>query len=386
MSQKMGYWVDLQSVSFDEHDGKTWIQAMPLGNYDHPVYGAIEITPERVQHFATNVKNKVRGQDLDIDYDHKAKSGEAAGWIEDADARGDGLYVLVNWTKQAAQSIKDKAYRYFSPEFVDEWDHPKTGEKFQDVLFGGGLTNRPFLKDIQPINMSELFAEQNTGGGMDPKLIRQLLGLPEDATDEQVNTALEERSKEESKNQDGSEGGNENEGEGEGSNENQPDPLLVMASEGKTNLEVIRKLAEDNPAVKALADMVEAQGKQIEMQTNALRLSEAQTRVLKLTEGKKVAFPAKTTTKLTEILVEAPKQLSDKIYAMFEEITKDGLVELGERGALTPASGTKTAHETFEGAIRKKMSEEKVSYADAAAAVGLEEPELFENYRAEMIG
>src|SRR3954470_7549337 len=169
---------------------------MPLGKYKHPFFGEININEERVKRFADNVNNRVRGTDLDIDYDHKMTSGEAAGWVTAADARADGLYLLVDWTPKARQSIREKAYRYFSPEFTDEWEHPKTGAKHKDVLFGGGITNRPFLKDIAPVNASELvLGDQATttgGTGMDPKELRKLLGLSEDATDDQVTAKLSE--------------------------------------------------------------------------------------------------------------------------------------------------------------------------------------------------
>lgn len=195
MTVKVGYLVDLATVKFDEGSTQTWIQGAPLGKYDHPIYGEIEFTPERVQQFAANVKANVRGQDLNIDYDHK--EGEAAGWVKDAEARDNGLWLLVEWTKTAAQKIKEKAYRYFSPEFVDEWTHPSTKQAYKDVLFGGGITNRPFLKGILPINMSEVFAhaadQNNDGGVMDEKLRKQIakrLGLPEDAAEDQVLEAL----------------------------------------------------------------------------------------------------------------------------------------------------------------------------------------------------
>jgi hypothetical protein len=84
---KVGYWVDLTAHQFDDESGAAWIQALPLGTYDHPLYGTIDVTPGRVARFASNVNNKVRGQDLDIDYDHKEHSGRAAGWVTAADAR-----------------------------------------------------------------------------------------------------------------------------------------------------------------------------------------------------------------------------------------------------------------------------------------------------------
>lgn len=151
-----GYFVDLRGLSLTEGSA-TWIQAMPLGTYDHPMYGKIQFTHERILRFAQSVKDRVRTTDLDIDYDHKQYNGEAAGWVRDAEARTDGLWLLVEWTKTAYTKIKEGAYKYFSPEFYDEWQHPKTKVKHKDVLFGGGITNRPHIRDILPINLSEFW-------------------------------------------------------------------------------------------------------------------------------------------------------------------------------------------------------------------------------------
>ena len=147
---------------------------MPLGKYSHPIYGEIDITPDKVQRFANNVNNRIRTTELDIDYDHKEYNGEAAGWVKQAEPRENGLWILVEWTAKAWEAIKSKAYRYFSPEFDDEWSDPKTGEKYTDVLFGGGITNRPFLKDILPLNLSEKFSELEGDKNMTPEQIKEL--------------------------------------------------------------------------------------------------------------------------------------------------------------------------------------------------------------------
>jgi hypothetical protein len=42
-----------------------------------------------------------------------------------------------------------------SIDYDDEWCDGK-GNCFDDVLFGAALTNRPFMKDLNPINLMEL--------------------------------------------------------------------------------------------------------------------------------------------------------------------------------------------------------------------------------------
>ena len=198
---RFGNLIDLRGLQFEDAGNgnfSKWIQAMPLGKYMHPMHGVIDITPERVARFADNVNKGVRGQALDIDYDHKQHNGKAAGWVQKAEARPDGLWILVEWVKEAWDDIKSGAYRYFSPEFVDEWVHPASQSKFNDVLFGGGITNRPFLKGILPINLSEILAESESETNESNLMFTDeqraallaKLGLADDADDQTILMAL----------------------------------------------------------------------------------------------------------------------------------------------------------------------------------------------------
>lgn len=393
MVYRAGYWVDLAGVKFDEGSDTTWIQAMPLGRYEHPVHGTIVIDAQRVQNFADNVNNNVRTQNLDIDYDHKAQNGEAAGWVKQADARPDGLWLLVEWTKSAAQKIKEKAYRYFSPEFVDEWTHPKDNKTYKDVLFGGGITNRPFLKDILPINMSELLEatrleepQKQEGKGMDPKELRKLLGLPEDAKDEQVTAKLSElmappkpteeqiaeavKAKEES------------------------DAAAKALVEKAALPDDIKKLAESTPAIKKLVDMFEAQATIVAEQAKtlgetqvALKLAEVEGSVTKLSERAKAkgfAFPPATLDEVKKLLTEAPsKAFADQVYSAFEKMGTTGLVELKEHGSTRHGEHTEgDAVKTFSEAVKAVQKDnDKLDYADAVSIVSSQQPQLFEEYR-----
>jgi phage I-like protein len=384
---KAGYWVDLNSVKFDETAQTSWIQAMPLGNYDHPIYGKIEVTPERVQRLATNVKQNARGVELDIDYDHKAQTNEAAGWVKDAEARSDGLWLLVDWTKTAYQKIKEKAYRYFSPEFVDEWTHPKTGVVYQDVLFGGGITNRPFLKDILPINASELVLEgqeaPSTGGRMDPKQLRKALRLPEDASDEQVTQAVDALAQ-------ANEGAGPPGGTGPASDQQQQNPPAGgTGDEGQQASEAaLKKLAETNPAIKQLMAQMEGQAKLLADQQRTLRLSELQKTTMELGTADN-AIPAVVLNELPQVLVEMRPADADKVLGLFKKLSETGLVKLGEKGSErrserndAPAEGQDLIHKSVIALMDK---DKDLSYSDAMTKVLTEKPELYEGYRTSVL-
>lgn len=394
MAYSAGYWVDLRGVQFDEGSDETWIQAMPMGVYEHPSYGTITIDAAKVKNFADNVNNNVRTQQLDIDYDHKAQNGEAAGWVKSADARADGLWLLVEWTKSAAQKIKEKAYRYFSPEYHDEWTHPKSSTTFKDVLFGGAITNRPFLKDILPINMSEVFEatrledppqKHQEGKGMDPKELRRLLGLPEAATDDQVTVKLSELQK---------------------PKELTPEEIADVVKKAREQEEAkalaeknaglpddLKKLAEANPAIKKLTDMFEAQASIIATQTKtlsetqvALRMSEIDSSLVKLSETAKqkgYAFPPATLEEVKKLLTEAPsKAFGDKVLAAFEKMGTVGLVALKEYGSTRTGEHSEDAVKVFTDEVAKVMKEnDKIDYAGAVSRIASEQPLLYDGYR-----
>ena len=112
----------------------------------HAAYGEVVITGEMLQSFVRNFSEGVVGVDLMIDYDHD--QGKAAGWIKSVFLSADGqtLFGEVKWTPKGAQTLSDRDFRYYSPEFTLNYVHPHTGQAHGATLLGGGLVNRPFLK------------------------------------------------------------------------------------------------------------------------------------------------------------------------------------------------------------------------------------------------
>ena len=125
-----------------------WIRVLPRG--------AVELSDQRepfmvdeasLMSMAADFRS--RGVDLVIDYEHQSLQGErapAAGWIKDLEARGDGLWARVDWTRQARDYLEKKEYRYFSP--VLRLD-PATRRPL--ALLHVGLTNVPAIKHLPPL-------------------------------------------------------------------------------------------------------------------------------------------------------------------------------------------------------------------------------------------
>jgi hypothetical protein len=136
--------------------GSPVVQVLRVTKFTHPEYGDIEITPETLVKMKENFDNRVRRQDLPLDYFHENEKA-AAGWFKELFLSVDGqeLWAKVDWTKRALQMLQEKELRYFSPEFSFQWTDPETNVSYENVLFGGGLTNRPQVKDMAPIMMGE---------------------------------------------------------------------------------------------------------------------------------------------------------------------------------------------------------------------------------------
>jgi hypothetical protein len=339
---------------------------MPSGKeYKHPEYGVLKFDAARLERFANSVKTKVRGIDPDIDYDHKARTGEAAGWVKNAEARPDGLWLQVEWTPPAAQRIKNKEYRYFSPEFYNEWTDAQ-GVKHTDVLFGGGLTNRPFLKDLIPVNLSELSFKEETG--MDPKELRKKLGLPEDAPEAAVTAKLEELLKAPSA--------------PEPPKVDPPTPTPPVATDAEKEL---AKLAETNPAIKLLLENQATQAKQLAETQKLLVMTETSNKLTEINThaDNKYALAPVFLDELKTVLPEIPKVHSDKIVGLLKKLTDGtGLVQLGEVGGTSGQRqdpGTSgSAAKAFDDAVEKiQLADPKMSYVDAVEKVNRDQPDLW---------
>jgi phage I-like protein len=142
----------LSEIKFAEGSDNPDVQVLRVGVFNHPYYGLFAITEAVLSEMLANFTLNVRRQDMAFDYFHECDK-EASGWVESLYLSGDGkeLWAKVKWTPKAKQMMADKEVRYFSADFAFEWTDPEKGLTYKNVLFGGGLVNRPFVKDMKPV-------------------------------------------------------------------------------------------------------------------------------------------------------------------------------------------------------------------------------------------
>jgi len=127
------------------------IQLMKTGSFSYWEPADMVITKETFISMVKNFKAGVRGVDLAVDYSHAAHL-EAAGWIKDVytDESGEQLWAEIDWTPAGGKSLEEKEYRYVSAEFCYDYVD-EGGAHHGPCLFGAGLTNRSFLKQMEPL-------------------------------------------------------------------------------------------------------------------------------------------------------------------------------------------------------------------------------------------
>ncbi len=151
-------------IKFDEwciEDNLSEVPVLRIGNYNHSLYEPFKITQTDLLKFKENFDNKIRGVDIAIDYTHDNDKGEkiAAGWFKSLFTKNNNteLWAKTEWTPKAKQCLKNKEFKYYSPEFVFDY-RKEDGTVVKNVLLGGALTNRPFQK-WEAIKLSEPYKD-----------------------------------------------------------------------------------------------------------------------------------------------------------------------------------------------------------------------------------
>lgn len=158
--------IDVNTTKFEEDEtGAIFsnVQILKTGKFNHPYIGFFEVAKSTMKEMKKNFDDKIRGVELAVDYHHQNQQG-AAGWFREIflNETKKELWAKIEWTSEGKTFIEDKVFRYFSPEFRFEWQDEETGKGYRNVLFGGALTNRPFLKNMAPISLSEISENQTT--------------------------------------------------------------------------------------------------------------------------------------------------------------------------------------------------------------------------------
>lgn len=138
----------------DEGATRQRIQVFPgPGEYVHPK-GPFTLSADELHEFADNIN--AAGDKIPVDRDHafaRGRDAPAAGWFVPGSALADenGVTAEVEWTAEAAQQIRNREYRFISPEFSFV-KRKNDGRRIPEpTLAAASLTTRPFFPEMDAI-------------------------------------------------------------------------------------------------------------------------------------------------------------------------------------------------------------------------------------------
>lgn len=143
-----------------------WNQIAKVGTFrGHPA-GPFSLTPAIFDEIVRNYRD-IDGGNVAFDYEHCSEADETAGsiptsgapaqgWIRQLENRGiDGLWGLVDWLEPARTYIREGKYRFLSPAIRFGAKHPVSGTPIGARLTSVAMTNKPFLRSLQPLLASD---------------------------------------------------------------------------------------------------------------------------------------------------------------------------------------------------------------------------------------
>lgn len=134
----------------NEEPKPVWQPIMYTGEFDHSAYGKFKVTKEDLENAVKVFESGALGTERSSNYQHAShdrdpEKAKASGWIKKLRVVGDKLEALWEPTRRALQFIRNKEFKFVSPEFVRNWKDENGQERGFTVL-GFAVTNVNFLK------------------------------------------------------------------------------------------------------------------------------------------------------------------------------------------------------------------------------------------------
>ncbi len=191
--------------------GDGWYQITPKGQFTHRESGTEQLIDDAsIAAMLNRFRKESEAPNFPgvlVDYDHfsldSGQKSEAAGWITNMQQRPSGLWAQIRWTNSGLGDVKGGKYRLVSPVWLrDEMEDAGDGRLRPLRLDSLALTNDPNLKGMMPLSNSNNGSTSCTCGASKPPvrnqntmdfriLLLSMLGLPPEATDPEIQSAVD---------------------------------------------------------------------------------------------------------------------------------------------------------------------------------------------------
>jgi hypothetical protein len=151
-----------QKIELADGQKQSWVTLTRIGDFSDPRYGEFSITLDHLNQMVGNFDKRVLGQDVFIDVSHRPSDGAAAKVLKLAVENG-RLRALVEWTPFGISAVRDRGFAYLSAEFNEQWRDNEQQQPHGCVLLGAGLTIRPVIKNLDPVQLAVEDDDHATG-------------------------------------------------------------------------------------------------------------------------------------------------------------------------------------------------------------------------------
>lgn len=142
------------------------VQILRKGRWYHPKAAGQELVVDDrlLQEIEQRFHEGVFGAELPVNLNHTDDATDSKGWVRRVYRQGDALYADIEVVDPTVdERIQQNRLRYASAELLFNWLEPERRERM-NALRAIALTNRPYIKGMQPIeplNLSEFGKEEN---------------------------------------------------------------------------------------------------------------------------------------------------------------------------------------------------------------------------------
>jgi phage I-like protein len=385
----------------DEGEIPDTIHMIPVGQWEHDLYGPIIINSSDIREFIQNFNARVR-KGVFITAGHEGyEELPAVGWVTEVEQRDDGLWGKVEWNERGRTALTEKEFKFFSPEMCRDYEDPETHQFYRNVVTGGALTKSPYFKELQSIvfsdkNLQTKFNEKQTMS----KTLEEILAIEDIATLTDEDKAVLKESADKL-------------------NDDQKvkyTAIIDAPADGEAETEEAKvareaKEAEEKAAAdKAAADAAAAGGEQALSEKKMVTINASELAILRAkadkgdqayreletkeisdslskmifsAENKKGRFLPKSQAGVKAFMEKLPKDMRKAFSDLIAELPENGkFSEVGANNAID----TTTQAEIDAKVATKQKDNPKMSYSDALKAVFSENGGLEERYDSELQG
>lgn len=174
-----------------------FVQIAPLGEFPHGD-GVVQVVDALA--IASLVNSFKPGQPMVVDYDHGSldtdQSSAAAGWVEELQARADGLYARIRWSNRGRADVEGGTFRFVSPVWMPDIAPTKDNPRVRPArLVNVALTNSPNIRTLKPLTNRQPLSDGTSPSGTPRNPMKNLtkhLGLPDDADETMILNRIKE--------------------------------------------------------------------------------------------------------------------------------------------------------------------------------------------------